>query len=151
MNALSRIGLGTAQFGSRYGISNREGRPDEGEIASILARAFEAGIDLIDTATAYGDAEKVIGRCWPRGRVPRIVTKVPPVQVAVIEARDGQRWLDAIATSRDRLRIDKLHAVLVHHAADFAKPGWQYLADALAQAKARGLTAHIGASIYDAG
>src|SRR6185312_7270942 len=54
-----------------------------------------------------------------------------------------------ICASRDRLRIDKVHAVLAHHAADFAKPGWQHLVDALAQAKADGLTAYIGASIYD--
>lgn len=151
MSAVSRIGLGTAQFGSRYGISNRAGRPDEREIAAILVRAFEAGVDIIDTATAYGDAEEIVGRHWPRSRAPRVVTKVPPVQAAVIEARDGQRWLDAIAASRDRLRIDKVHAVLAHHAADFVKPGWQHLVDALAQAKADSLTAYIGASIYDVG
>ena len=147
---MSRIGLGTAQFGSRYGISNRVGQPDEGEVAAILAQAIAAGIDLIDTAAAYGDAEKIIGRHLPRGRTLRIVSKVPPIDGAEAQASDARAWLEAVAVSLDRLRVGKLHAVLVHRAADFAKPGWQHLADALAQAKQRGLTAHIGVSVYDA-
>lgn len=150
MSALSRIGLGTAQFGSRYGISNRQGQPDEREVAAILERAVAAGIDLFDTATAYGDAERIIGRHLPRGRTPRIVSKVPPVAAAAVQAGDGRAWLEAVAASLDRLRVGKLHAVLVHRASDFAKLGWQHLADALAQARQRGLTEHIGASVYDA-
>src|ERR1019366_2184149 len=102
MMALSRIGIGTAQFGSRYGISNRHGRPDEREVVDILDRAIEAGIDLLDTATVYGDAERIIGRHLPIGHRLRIVTKTPPVSAPTIEARDGQQWLDAIAASLER-------------------------------------------------
>jgi aryl-alcohol dehydrogenase-like predicted oxidoreductase len=150
MTALSRIGIGTVQFGGRYGISNRHGQPDEREVADILDRAIEAGVDLLDTATAYGDAERIVGRHLPAAHPIRIVTKTPPVDAQTIEARDGQQWLDAIAGSLDRLRVDKVYAVLVHHASDFDKPGWQHLAEALATAKQRGWTACVGASIYGA-
>lgn len=150
MTALSRIGIGTVQFGTRYGISNRHGRPDERQVADILDRAIEAGVDVLDTATAYGDAESIIGRLLPAGHPIRIVTKTPPVHAQTIEARDGQQWLDAIAASLERLRVDKVHAVLVHHTTDLDKPGWQHLVEALATAKERGWTARIGASVYAA-
>jgi aryl-alcohol dehydrogenase-like predicted oxidoreductase len=58
-------------------------------------------------------------------------------------------WLDEIAQSLQRLKRDRLHAVLVHRVADLQKPGWQYLVEALQQAKQRGWTTRIGASVYD--
>jgi aryl-alcohol dehydrogenase-like predicted oxidoreductase len=150
MNRLSRIGLGTAQFGSHYGISNRHGRPSERDIADILGRVIEAGVDLLDTATAYGDAESIIGRHLPVNHQIRIVTKVPPVRSESIEVRDGRQGLDAIADSLERLRVDSVHGVLIHQAPDLAKTGWQHLVEALQEMKARGWTAHVGASVYDA-
>ncbi len=149
MKTRPRLALGTAQFGGHYGISNRDGRPDEREIAAILERASEAGIDMLDCATAYGGAEAIVGR-WLGARRLRVVTKVPAVQSAVIEASDGAAWLDVVAQSIERLRVEKLDSLLVHHAADFAKAGWQHLRDALATAQQRGWTARVGASIYDA-
>jgi aryl-alcohol dehydrogenase-like predicted oxidoreductase len=148
MTLRARLGLGTAQFGSLYGISNREGQPDEREVAAILEGAIAAGIDLLDTASVYGEAEVTVGRLLG-GRPMRIISKVPAVQAGTIEARDGEAWLDAAEQSLERLCIDRLDALLVHRAADFAKPGWQHLRDALVTAKERGLTLRIGASIYN--
>ena len=75
MTALSRLGLGTVQFGLDYGVSNRTGRPDEREVAAILARAAGAGVGFVDTAPAYGEAEALAGRYLPSGHGLRIVTK----------------------------------------------------------------------------
>src|ERR1700722_9628385 len=87
MSSPSRIGLGTAQFGMDYGISNRSGRPSELEVAAIVARAAEAGIGYLDTASGYGEAETLIGRHLPSGHSLRIVTKLPPIAGDTIEAR----------------------------------------------------------------
>lgn len=62
MSILSKIGLGTVQFGLPYGISNNHGQTSELEVSSILNLAVEAGIDTIDTANAYGSSEKVLGQ-----------------------------------------------------------------------------------------
>ena len=69
MTDLSRIGLGTVQFGMHYGVSNRAGRPDESAVAAILERAVARGVGYLDTAPAYGDAEVL---AWPAfaGRPP---------------------------------------------------------------------------------
>ncbi len=150
MTALSRIGLGTAQFGAHYGVSNRGGRPHEREVAAILERAIERGVGYLDTAPAYGDAEELIGRHLPAGHRLRIITKTPPIPEERIEARHARQWLDALAASLDRLKASSVHGLLVHHVADLGKPGWQHLVDALQEAKARGFVTRIGVSIYDA-
>ena len=149
MTMLARLGLGTVQFGQDYGVSNRGGRADEREVAAILARAAAAGVGYIDTAPAYGDAERLVGRYLGRGHNLRIVTKTPALTIARIEAWHRQHVLDTLAASLDRLKVDAVHGLLVHQSGDLAKPGWQYLVDAMAEARARGWTRRIGASIYN--
>jgi aryl-alcohol dehydrogenase-like predicted oxidoreductase len=146
----SRLGLGTVQFGLHYGVSNPAGRPSEGEVAAILARAVEAGIGYLDTAPAYGEAEILVGRHLPRHHDLRIVTKLSPIAESTIEARHGAAILDTLARSLDHLRVARVHGVLVHHARDLGKPGAEHIVDALMQAHARGWAERIGASIYDA-
>jgi aryl-alcohol dehydrogenase-like predicted oxidoreductase len=62
MNSISKIGLGTVQFGTLYGISNKYGQTSELEVSLILKDAQEVGIDTLDTANAYGTSEKVLGQ-----------------------------------------------------------------------------------------
>lgn len=149
MTTLSRLGLGTVQFGLEYGVSNRGGRPDEREVAAILARAVGAGVGYIDTAPAYGDAEILVGRYLPPGHGVRIITKTPALVDDTIEARHAQRILDTLAASLERLKMDAVHGLLVHQSGDLSKPGWQHLVDAMAEAQARGWTGVIGASVYN--
>jgi len=149
MTSVSRLGLGTVQFGLEYGVSNRAGRPSEREVAAILARAVEAGVGIVDTAPAYGEAEILVGRYLPSGHALRIVTKTPAMSADTIDARHGRQVLDALAVSLDRLKADGVHGLLLHRSDDLAKPGWQHLIDAMAEARSRGWTSRIGASIYN--
>ena len=149
MTDLSRIGLGTVQFGMHYGVSNRAGQPDEREVAAILERAVAHGVRYLDTASAYGDAEILLGRHLPAGHRLRIVTKTPPVPDEHIDARHKQQWLDALALSLDRLKVSAVYGLLVHQTGDLDKPGWQYLVEALREAQTRGLVSRIGVSVYD--
>ena len=57
-----RIGLGTVQFGLKYGITNTTGQTHSVEVKKILTTATELGIELLDTAGAYGDAESILGK-----------------------------------------------------------------------------------------
>jgi aryl-alcohol dehydrogenase-like predicted oxidoreductase len=150
MKPLSRICLGSAQFGSAYGVSNRSGPPCEAEVAAVLQQAASAGIGYLDTAANYGGAESLIGRHLPSGHKLRIVTKLPPVPEEKVGRGQARAWIDAIEGSIDRMRVDQVYAVLVHHAVDLAKPGSENLVEALYEARSRGLTQRVGASIYDA-
>jgi aryl-alcohol dehydrogenase-like predicted oxidoreductase len=146
---MSRIGLGTVQFSANYGISNRSGRPSEAEVAAILARATETEVGYLDTAPSYADAEALIGRHLSSGHRINIVTKLPPLEDDTIAPSHTQVILRALSASLERLRVPRVHGLLIHRARDLAKPGWQYLVDALHEAQSRDLTACVGASVYD--
>jgi aryl-alcohol dehydrogenase-like predicted oxidoreductase len=146
---IPRLCLGTVQFGLDYGISNRAGRPDEAEIADILQCAAQAGVGYLDTAAEYGDAEELIGRCLPAGYRPRIVTKLPAIREETVCPQHRRQISDAISRSLDRLRVERLHAILLHKVIDLAKPGSGYIAEALKEARENGRADLIGASVYD--
>jgi aryl-alcohol dehydrogenase-like predicted oxidoreductase len=146
---LSRLGLGTVQFGMRYGISNHRGQPDEAEIAAILGRAEEAGVGYLDTAFAYPNSEALIGRHLPPRSKLKIVTKTAPIESDTIERGDKTRILDALALSMERLQVDRPYGLLIHHATDLGKPGWEHLVDAIAEARSRGWVDRVGASVYN--
>lgn len=71
---LERIGLGTVQFGSHYGVTNKAGKPSRKECEKIIETAIEAGIRYFDTAAYYGDADLILASCLPEGM--RVVTKI---------------------------------------------------------------------------
>ena len=50
MSEFSRIGLGTAQFGSDYGISNSSGVVSNAEVLKIFNLAVSHKIYFVDTA-----------------------------------------------------------------------------------------------------
>ncbi len=79
MNKLGRTGvfvseicLGTMTFGGT-GIFGKMGTLDQGDADRFLARAVEAGINMIDTADAYsaGLSEEITGRALRNLRIPR--------------------------------------------------------------------------------
>ena len=101
---ISKIGLGTWQFGSReWGYGDRYAS----EVAqAIVGRALELGVTLFDTAEIYGfgRSERILGRALGENRDPVfLATKIFPVlpiapvveQRAVASAnRLGARTLD---------------------------------------------------------
>ena len=59
---ISRVGLGTVQFGMDYGISNKTGQVRFADVVEIFETAREQGLNFIDTAPVYGNSEATIGR-----------------------------------------------------------------------------------------
>ena len=57
-----KLCLGTAQFGLNYGITNNLGKVNLDEIKKIINVAHKSGIEYIDTAQSYGDAEFILGK-----------------------------------------------------------------------------------------
>ena len=62
---VSKMSLGTVQFGLHYGIANDVGKPPEEQSYEMLKAALDNGVTSIDTAHAYGDSEDIIGRFFP--------------------------------------------------------------------------------------
>lgn len=142
-----RIALGTAQFGLPYGIANTTGRITPGAIPSILNDARRAGVDTLDTAIAYGDAETRLGDAGVTGF--RVVTKLPPLPEGLAGARAIEAFVTRhVAGSLARLGVDRLHALLLHRAADLTGPSGAALAAAMVAARDAGLTDGVGVSVY---
>ena len=57
-----RLAIGSAQFGFKYGIMNKVGQTTEADIQKILDVARNYRINTIDTAVAYGESEKLLGK-----------------------------------------------------------------------------------------
>ena len=138
------LALGTAQFGSNYGIANVDGQVMESDVAAILDEARRRNVTMIDTAIAYGQSEMVLGKAGVSDF--QIVSKIPPVpdQPGAVAPLIASQ----IAGSLDLLRVDQLHAVLLHNADDLATPLGEEIHAALLDARNAGLVSKIGVSIY---
>jgi spore coat polysaccharide biosynthesis protein SpsF len=117
----SELVLGTAQLGAPYGIANRTGRPTDADAAAILQRAFDLGVDTIDTARAYGDAETRLGHLLGPAPAPvRVITKLSPLAELPQDAAEG--WVraavtESVAHSIWALGRAGLDTLLLHRAA----------------------------------
>jgi aryl-alcohol dehydrogenase-like predicted oxidoreductase len=142
-----RLCLGTAQFGMRYGIANQGGQVTRAAAVSILGAARRAGINSLDTAIAYGNSESALGEIgvadW------RITTKLPALPS---ELGDVGEWARAqTAASFARLRVARVHGILLHRPADLLGPFGTALAAVLEELVRAGLTERVGVSIYEPG
>lgn len=144
-----KLGLGTAQFGMDYGISNSSGKPAPAEVSRILEVARAAGVQVIDTAHAYGDSEVLLGHCLPAEHPFRIVTKTLPLRTERMTVADARRVLDAFRLSLERLRQPRIYALLVHDAQDLLAAESERLMDALASLKVQHVVEKLGVSVYD--
>jgi aryl-alcohol dehydrogenase-like predicted oxidoreductase len=140
--------LGTAQFGLPYGITNSAGQVAEPEVRALLAEAAQAGLTLLDTAQAYGNAEAVLGRTLPPGHGFRLISKLPSQSQSVFTTEDRVAWDQAFERSCLRLGESSLDALLLHSAADLHKPGGEHLRAWLLSLRQAGLVRRLGVSIY---
>ena len=125
---VSPLGLGTVKFGRNRGVHYPRAfeLPSDREALALLELAWELGINLLDTAPAYGASEERLGRLLRQCRRDWvIVTKVGE------EFRDGVSRFDfsaaatraSVERSLRRLGVDTLDAVLIHSSGD----GWAIL------------------------
>lgn len=129
----ARFVLGTAQWGGPYGIANRDGPPDAGERARLLALAHAAGVRALDTARAYGESEARIGKALAVAGVrfaigTKLAPDACPPGASAAEAR--ARTERSLAESRAALGVARLDALLLHRAAHRRAAGgaaWAHL------------------------
>ena len=88
---MAEIGLGTVQFGMNYGISNKGGKTSTLDASKLLQVATDNHIDVLDTASAYGTSESVLGEILPKPHRFKVVTKISPLILAKIEKEDIEK------------------------------------------------------------
>jgi len=120
---VSPLGLGTVKFGRNQGVKYPQpfDLPSDREALALLDLAWDLGINLLDTAPAYGQSEARLGRLLRQCRRDWvIVTKVGE------DFNDGVSRFDfsaaatraSVERSLRRLGVETLDAVLIHSSGD---------------------------------
>ena len=137
-----KIGIGTAQWGLDYGISNKSGKSSEEDVTKILAIASSAGIKIIDTASNYGNSEKVIGKNNLKDF--KIVTKAPPSFISPYKSIK-----ESFFESLDNLGLKKIYGLLLHNCDDIFSSNSRNRINELKNLKSLGYINKIGFSAYN--
>lgn len=109
MNLTNKIGLGSVQFGIPYGVSNVDGQTTKEEVQTILELAIKNDVKLIDTASAYGEAEEVLG-CFDLSQFNVVSKFMPSSEKGTLEKQ--------FELSLQRLNLKSLYGYLAHRPLD---------------------------------
>jgi len=148
---VSALGLGTVKLGRNQQVKYPGAfmLPDDNAVRDLLALAHELGINLLDTAPAYGTSEERIGQLLEHRQDWVLCTKVGE------EFENGASHFNfsaahtrfSIERSLKRLRTDHLDLVLIHSDGnDEAILRDGACVETLRQCQREGLIGHIGMS-----
>ena len=119
--AVSPLGLGTVKLGRTAGVKYPGSFkiPDDVQTLKLLSQASELGINLIDTAPAYGNSEQRLGQLLPKlNREWVIATKVGELFNADLAQSHYNFTAEFIKQSVEQslknLRREVLDIVLIH-------------------------------------
>jgi hypothetical protein len=144
---MSRLALGTVQFGLPYGIANQSGQVMRSVAKMMLQVAAANGIDTLDTAIAYGESEAYLGELGTQGF--NLVTKLPAVPD---DCNDVSRWVkEQVAASLFRLGVNAVYGLLLHRPQQLLESDGKTLYLALQELKKTGQVQKVGVSVYAPG
>lgn len=132
-----KIGLGTAQFGLNYGISNESSVVAIDEIEKIIHSCIRLKLNYIDTAQSYGDAEEKIGNFSLTNF--KVITKIKNYE-------DLDLVRPSILKSLANLNIKVIFGVMIHDFEYFMKN--QRVLQELVKLQRQGFIEKIGFSLY---
>jgi aryl-alcohol dehydrogenase-like predicted oxidoreductase len=141
---ISKLILGSVQFGLDYGISNKKGQVEASEVEKIIETAKMGGIEYIDTAIGYGDSESILGSLGVSSF--KIISKLPNIDYGKEDVR--KRVLAEVKGSCNRLGIHSLSAILLHKPNVLFSPQGREIMLGLNDAVLEGLVEKIGISTY---
>lgn len=149
---ISRIGLGTVKFGRNQGVKYPQGfdLPGEDQLAQLLNLAKSLGVNMLDTAPAYGQSEERLGRLLQGQRADWVI-----IGKAGEEFDNGASSFNftpdhfkySLERSLKRLDTDHIDALLIHSDGnDMDILQNDALIKTMHDFKAQGLVKAIGAS-----
>lgn len=137
---MSKLALGTAQFGLDYGMCNIAGQIPIEEARKILNLAKEHHIDTLDTASSYGDSEKILGHIGVSDF--HLVTKTASLQL------NQKSVLKTFYKSLKSLNVNSVEGLLIHNIDDTKNKQFESLYKELDKLKQDKIINKIGFSTY---
>jgi aryl-alcohol dehydrogenase-like predicted oxidoreductase len=138
-----KFGIGTAQFIENYGILKTN--INKREFRKIINK-FNKKIDLIDTASSYGESEKFIGNnCNKKYKIitklDKIKSKRPDIIINEINYK--------LKNSLKNLKSKNVYCLLIHSEADIKLFNNKKIKNHINILKKKKIIKKIGISIYD--
>lgn len=114
---LGRTGIQVSPFALGAMMFSSFGNSDQADVDRMVARALDAGINLVDTADAYGDSEEMVGHAI-KGRRDDVVLAskfARPIGDDPNHRGGSRRWImTAVENSLRRLGTDHLDLYQMH-------------------------------------
>ena len=124
--SVSAVGFGTVKFGRNQKVNYPHSfeLPNDELAAALLSQAYAAGINLLDTAPAYGESEERLGKLLAGQRHQWVIATK-----AGEDFQNGESQFDfspqalrlSVERSLQRLNTDYLDLVLIHSNGDDLK------------------------------
>ena len=116
---ISKITLGTVNFGMNYGLRREEkNQISEKNAVELIKKSLEYGINCFDTSPDYGNAEKILGKTLKLQKNILIATKVRIEENILKDNSSNERTFEfvkkSIDKSRKNLRKDQLDFLQIH-------------------------------------
>ncbi len=146
INNITKLSIGSANFGTNYSFGLKNGKLKQKNINEIFKRAEQFGIKKIDTAQAYGDAEKKLGSY--NIKKYEITTKLPPLTNKINRKNYEKVIFSHINNSLKKLKVKKITTVLLHDANDLKKKYSNEIFQTLVKLKKSKKIKRIGVSLY---
>lgn len=139
----NKLIIGTAQFGSKYGITNKN-FTNQNESNQILNFCFKNNIREIDTAISYKGSEKILGNIGVKKFI--LSTKLPKIPN---DKKIIKKWIDQeLENSFNRLKLESIDILYLHNPADLLSKNKFLIYEILQDLKASKLIKSIGVSVY---
>ncbi|HIP11644.1 MAG TPA: aldo/keto reductase [Arcobacter sp.] len=106
-NEISKLSLGTVQFGLNYGIANTNGQPNQEDVNQIIEYVHKEGINSFDTAQAYGNSEEILGNALLNISDSLVISKL---KSDLFE----NNLKENVKISLEKLKINSLFSLLLH-------------------------------------
>ena len=137
---ISKLSLGTVQFGLDYGIANSSGQPTQDSVNQIIEYLYNNKVNCFDTAQAYGNSEEVLGKAIKNKSQLHVISKLKS-DIFISNA------IENVEESLQNLNISSLYALLLHDSELLYK--WSDEYDQIIQElKNRDKIKYFGVSIY---
>jgi aryl-alcohol dehydrogenase-like predicted oxidoreductase len=137
---VSKLVIGTAQFGLDYGITNHDGQVPINEVKKILNFAKKNNINTLDTASNYGNSEDVLGKICVGDY--HIITKTTSLKNGANEV------IKNFHHSLKKIKKTKVKGLLVHNIEEVKDSQFSVVFKQLNELKRQGLVEKIGFSTY---
>jgi aryl-alcohol dehydrogenase-like predicted oxidoreductase len=140
---MAHLILGTATFGTGYGIANIGKYTEVKSVQEIVNSSQQTGINDFDTAPSYGPAEEYLGSFLDHTKQPKISTKISRES-----ATSAKLMLSSVRSSLLRTKVKKFDNLYLHDPEALNGPGASETIAGLKEVIELGLANRVGVSAY---